>query len=132
VGSEDRSRILEEDGLDAMDIDELEGQGMPAGGVQPRPAVLGAEAKELLGLAELGPGHGSGEEGFHEPAEVGSLTLGPADHALGVPEGVVGELGRVVAVVRGPAAWWLGGVVVPIPTGPRKRRSSCRSRKPSL
>jgi hypothetical protein len=63
--------LLEQDGLDAADVDELEGEGPAAGLVHAGPPVLGAEAEELLGLAELGPGDGPGEERLHEAPEIG-------------------------------------------------------------
>ena len=79
--------ILEQDGLDAVDVDEVEGQGPAAGEVETKPAVFIAHAKELLSLADLGPGHGSGEKVSGELPDVSAMTLGLADH----PDAAIGD-----------------------------------------
>jgi hypothetical protein len=109
-GERELVEVLEQDGLDAADVDELEGQGAAAGEVETKPAVLGTETKELLGLAQLGPGHGSGEEFLGTLPDVGPMTLGLADHPLGITERIGSELSGVIVVVRGPATRRLSGV----------------------
>ena len=103
-GERELVEVLEQDGLDAADVDEFEGQGPAAGEVETKPAVLGSQAKELLGLADLGPGHGPREKLRGERPDVRSMTLGLADHPLGITERVGRELSGVIVVVRGPTA----------------------------
>jgi hypothetical protein len=56
--------VLAQDGFDAPDVDEVEGEGALTGDLEAMEAVLLAQAQELLALAELGPGHGAGEQGL--------------------------------------------------------------------
>jgi len=91
---------LFDDGLDPADVDEVEVQGARAGGVESGAAVLVAEAQELLGLAEVGPGEGRDEETLQEAADVRAEAPALADHAIGVAHGVGRELLGIVVVVR--------------------------------
>jgi hypothetical protein len=102
-------QVLKQDGLDPKDVDELEGQGPAAGSIYAVPSVLGAQAEELLGLTELGPGDGSTGQFGHEPARVGPLTLSLADQPLRIAERVGGEFSGIVVVICGPAAGGLSG-----------------------
>ena len=83
-GERELVEILEQNGLDAVNVDEFKGQSAAAGEVETKPAVFTAHAKELLGLADLGPGHGPGEKLSGEHPDVWPMTLSLADHALGI------------------------------------------------
>ena len=104
LGVAEGLEAVQDDALEALDVHEVEGEGPAAGGVEAGEAVLVAQAQELLGLAQLGPREGPGEELLGEAADVLALTPRLADHALRVAHGVGGPLGRVVVVVGGAAA----------------------------
>jgi len=59
-------------------------------------AVLVGQTQEALGLAQVGPGEGAGEQSLHEAADVFSLLVGLAGHAVGVTHGVGRQFLRVV------------------------------------
>ena len=69
-----------DDRLDAADLDQLEGQGARAGGVDAGRDVALGQPQELLRLAEAGPREGPAEQDGHEPAD-GSPDLGRATDA---------------------------------------------------
>jgi hypothetical protein len=87
--------------LDPPDVHHVEGEGSSTGLVHALRAVAIAQAQELLGLAEVGPGEGSGQEPLCEAPDVVALAVGLADQVLGIPHGVGGPLRGVVGVVRG-------------------------------
>ena len=58
-----------DNGLHAADVDELEGEGARAGGVDAGSAVALGQPQELLGLAEAGPRKGPAEQDGHELAD---------------------------------------------------------------
>ena len=93
-----------DDVLEALHVDEVEGQRAAAGGVEAGEAVLVAEAQELLGLAQLRPREGPGEELLGEATDVLPLPLRLADRTIGIAHRVGGALGRVVVVVGGATA----------------------------
>ncbi len=104
LGVAERFEAVHDDAFETLDVDEVEGERAAAGRVEAREAVLVAEAQELLGLAQLRPREGPGEELLGEAADVLAVTPCLADHVLRVPHGVGRALGRVVVVVGGAAA----------------------------
>src|SRR2546427_12796519 len=69
-----------DNGLHAAEVDELEGEGARAGGVDAGGAVALGQPQELLGLAEAGPRKGPAEQDGHELAD-GGADLGGAPDA---------------------------------------------------
>lgn len=52
---------VDDDALDLVDVDEVEGQGAGAGAIDALGAIASAQTQQLLGLAQLGPREGPGE-----------------------------------------------------------------------
>jgi hypothetical protein len=75
--------VLAHDGLDAFDVEELEGERSLTGLLQAVDAEAVDESQELLGLADLGPGQLACEQRLHEAADLGPQVLSLADQALG-------------------------------------------------
>ena len=90
--------------LDAADVDELEEECSPAGGIEAFAAVLVGQAQELLTLAQLRPREVASEECLHEASDVGTLAFGLAEQRVGVSPGVGSQLLGVVVIVGGAAA----------------------------
>jgi hypothetical protein len=90
--------------LDAPDVVEFEVEGPPAGGLEPRAAVLVGQPQELLALAQLGPGEVTREKLLEETPDVSALAVALTDQRVGVPARVGGEFLGVVVVVRGALA----------------------------
>ena len=93
-----------DDRLHAADLDELEGQGARAGGVDAGGPVALGQPQELLRLAEAGPREGPAEQDGHELADGGADLGGAADARIGRAHGVGRLLRGVVGVVRRPPA----------------------------
>lgn len=94
----------QQDVLDPLDVDDLEGQGPDAGFLETAHTVLLGQADEFLGLTQLGPGKVSGEEFLGEPVDIAPEFLGLADHVVGIPAGIGAEfLGVVIVVGRAPS-----------------------------
>jgi hypothetical protein len=97
--------VLAHDGLDALDVEQLEGEGPPTGRLEAPRAVAVGEAQELLALAELGPRELTGEEILHEATDLGAEVFGLPDQTLGVTECVRGE-------ILGVSSWSVDRVAV--------------------
>ena len=101
---------LEQDAFHSAHVNEVHLQGPAAGGVQAFGGVALPQADELVALPDLGPGQGSVEEALDEFGHCGSLLRGAALDAVGSPEGVGTQLGRVVLGVGGATPARLAGV----------------------
>ena len=101
---------LEQDALDAPDVDEVHVQGPTTGGVQALGCVALTQAQELVALPDSRPGQGTVEEPLGEFGHRGTLLGSAALDAVGSPEGVGAQLGGVVGRVGGSAAPGLAGV----------------------
>ena len=88
LGLGERLEAVLDDALEALDVGEVEGERAAAGGIESREAVLVAEAQQLLGLAQLRPREGAGEELLGEAADVLALAPRLADRTLEVSHGV--------------------------------------------
>ena len=93
-----------DDRLHAADLDEVEGEGARAGGVDAGGAIALGQPQELLGLAEAGPREGPAEQDGHELADGGADLGRAADARVGRAHRVRRQLGRVVGEVRRPPA----------------------------
>ena len=88
----------EDDPFDALDVEEVEGERAATGPVETLASVFAAQAQELLGLAQAGPGPDPSEQSLHEASDSRPLGAGLADHPIDVAHGVVGAFRRVVGV----------------------------------
>lgn len=79
---------LEEDALDAADIDEVVSERALAGGIEAFATVAFTEGDELLAGAELGPGKRPLEELLGEGPDVRAEFARPAYDAVGSTQGV--------------------------------------------
>lgn len=102
--------VLADDHLDALHIDQLEGERSLTGGIEARPAVLLSEPQELLRLTQLGPGEGPREQCLGEAPDVGTMRLCLANDPLRIAKRVRSQLLRVVGVIGRPTAGRLPGV----------------------
>lgn len=87
------------DAFEATNVDQIERQRPAASAIDPRRTVLLGQADQLLGLAQLGPREGAGEQLPGEASDVCSTRLRLIDQALGITHGVGPLLLRVVLVV---------------------------------
>jgi hypothetical protein len=101
---------LNEDTLDARDVDEIKGESPSAGAVQTGGSILVPQPDEFLGLAELGPGEVSLEQTGGKSAGVFAEGLGLANATVGVSHGVGGFLLGIEAVVGRALTGRLSGV----------------------
>ena len=95
---------LEEDAFHSAHVDQVHLQGLPAGGVQAFGGVALSQAQELVTLPDPGPGQGPVEEALSEFGHRRSLLRRAAFDAVGSPEGVGAQLGRIVLGISGAAA----------------------------
>lgn len=89
----------EEDAVEPTDIDQFEGEGATASGIEPGGGVLLSQGEELLALAHLRSGQRSFEELRGEDLHVRAELTRPADDAATSAEGVGRLLSRVVVWV---------------------------------
>ena len=101
---------LEQDAFHAEHVDEVHLQGTLAGGVQAFGGVALLQADELVALPYFGPRQRTVKEALGEFGHRRTLLGGAALDAVGGPEGVSAQLGRVVLGVGGPPASRLAGV----------------------
>ena len=85
-----------QDALHAAHVDEVDGQGLAACVVEPLGRVALAEAYELVALAHLGPRQRTVEEALDEVSHRRSVLGRAALDALRRPQGVGGQLRRIV------------------------------------
>lgn len=104
------SQASQNHGLDPTHVDQVEGESTTARLLQPMAPVLLGQAQELLRLTELGPGKVAGEQGLGEAADTGAEFLGLADHVIGVPTRIGGEVFRIVLIIGRPSSGLLDGV----------------------
>jgi len=88
-----------QDVLDALHVLEAEGQSTAACGVHTSVAVARAEADQLLGLAQPGPGAVPREQPRHETADMDARSPALRDHPLRVAHRIGGAFRRIVVVV---------------------------------
>ena len=98
---------LDQDALHPTHVDEVDLQGPSACGVEALWGVALPQPQELVALSDPGPGQGSVEEAVGELGHRRPLLGSTALDALRGPEGVGGQLLRVVGGIGGTAAPWL-------------------------
>ena len=95
-----------DDLLDTSDVDELEEERSPAGGIESFAAVLVGQPQEFLALAELRPREVAGQHRLHEASDVGTLAPSLAEQRVGVSPGVGSQLLGVVVIIGRAAAFF--------------------------
>jgi len=101
---------VQDDPFDAVHVEQVEGQSALAGLVHSVATVLLGQAQEFLGLAQVGPGEGSGQQGAQEAADVFALLASLPDQAVRIAAGVGSQRIRVVLVVCTAMAGELHGM----------------------
>ena len=107
---------LHQDAFHPAHVDEVHLQGPAAGGVQTLRRVALAHADERVALPDLGPWQGTVEEPLGEVGHRRSLLGRAALDALGGPQGVGGQLRRIVGAIGGAAAARLPGLELEQPS----------------
>ena len=95
---------LYQDALHPAHVDEIDFQGPAAGGVQPFRGVALPQSYELVALPDLGPRQRTVEQSLGEFGHRRSVLRSTALDPVRSPQGVGGQLRRVVGRVRGAAA----------------------------
>lgn len=95
---------LDDDTLDALDVDEVEAERAPASCIHALRPVLVDESEEFLTLPQLGPREIPRKQQFGEFAAGGSSLLRALDDAVGIAHGVRGILRWVVLPVGIPTS----------------------------